>query len=309
MTHTQTAHSRDIHPSSTVGIQGPSSSPITDQSSGEAGVLVRVLCRSLDKKRTYKEALERMNGVNNRTTGQWTDYYLEHKDSIDTFVSHIHEKKLGKRKRQREEEYQAGYDQGGGSSTVDMCTLKSTQRKHRIRRYFMVPPSHSTRGRIPSTPKSEPKPPSYVPAQSAGRRGFTPEDKDYLAQFMLWELSKNPHVGTTLLSRKLSVKLPHHPQSSWLNLIYSDSVVRAIMMQKRDEEEHQSMVSSERQSDRVAMNEWHKHDGDKEDEGYSGDKDEAGNVEASFKENGDAAEIETGGDSDNNTEPILRSGS
>ncbi|KAF8640705.1 hypothetical protein AX17_000361 [Amanita inopinata Kibby_2008] len=210
--------------------------------------LVQALLASRSKGENYKDALNGLHGKNGHAASLWKDYYLEHKDRLDSWIvlcidADIKNKPttkkpvLAKLTRKRELSYSPD---AKSSSAPPAVKQKQKVKKERMsmtpsasqplttgRRSTInsltapapvygdrLPPSNAE-VRVPPPPSRSPSPPRrIIPHKGRGNK-YTPEDRDFFLKSIAWRLKGDPSLSRNDLCTQLAEKAPHHTAQSW----------------------------------------------------------------------------------------------
>ncbi|KAF9455075.1 hypothetical protein P691DRAFT_655007 [Macrolepiota fuliginosa MF-IS2] len=208
-------------------------------------LLVQVLLSAKKKKESYKDALNGLHGKNGHSASLWKDYYLDHKDHIDTWINMCLEKEKSQSvdkhtvkpydrrpqlhaikresspgripasappamKRRKHSTPSTSATPGpamSGRSTLNSLSVPSPVFNDRL------PPPHSEI-KIPDPPSRSPSPPTKVIPQGRGNK-YTDEDRQFFLKFISWRLKQDPSLTRNDLCSMLAEKAPHHTAQSW----------------------------------------------------------------------------------------------
>ncbi|KAF5385466.1 hypothetical protein D9757_005406 [Collybiopsis confluens] len=223
------------------------STPVAGQDDDK--VLIDCLVQAQTRHDNYKNALNSLHGKNAHSASLWKDFYLEHKDRIDSRVSNMLKRMdspspspptrtvVAKKpdissfrvessispppvsKRRRPPKTSTPNSIASTSSAVNIPSKSS--RRSTINSITAHAPSYSSRLpapnaelRIPVPPSRSPIPPSRLVPHAKGYR-FTQEDKDFFIKFIQWRMRGDASLTRNELCEQLAEKVPHHNFASW----------------------------------------------------------------------------------------------
>ncbi|KAJ7099612.1 hypothetical protein C8R43DRAFT_1048549 [Mycena crocata] len=203
--------------------------------SGDEPVLVKALVDSRAKGETYKDALNRLHGTSGHSASLWKDYYLEHKDRLDSAVHAYVAPKTVKKpmykaesspfsssvalsspapsSRSRRPSQQPSHPSRGSSAGPRRQTINSMTTHTPVYNKSLPPPN--TELRIPEPPSRSPSPPTEVIPHNRGGHKFTAADRAWFIKFIGWRLKGDPTLHRNELCELMAEKAPHHSAQSW----------------------------------------------------------------------------------------------
>ncbi|KAH7885920.1 hypothetical protein F5I97DRAFT_1876407 [Phlebopus sp. FC_14] len=175
------------------------------QSPNDDTILAQALYDSRQQGKTYRQALEGLHGVNNHAANLWKDYYLDHHDRFDIFVSRLAEKPKTVKKPFAQ----------GTSPLRDQADAPSSQTVHK-RDISPPSPLHTSKRKARSSPsilssqRKRAAPSTYTSSSStAGRPSKRPRSTmNSLSAPLL--IPDNP----SLLPPQADIRLPKPPSRS-----------------------------------------------------------------------------------------------
>ncbi|KAJ7225670.1 hypothetical protein GGX14DRAFT_640225 [Mycena pura] len=186
--------------------------------------LVKALADSRSRGESYKDALNRLHGTSGHSASLWKDYYLDHKDRLDSAVQSYSASSGPVRRTIKKPSVATFKTESSPISSSAALSLpvppsrKTSQpapiiggsRRHTINSltahtlvYNKRLPPPNTEIKIPEPPSRSPSPPTNVVPHNRGGHKFTPEDRSYFIKFIQWRLKGNPTLA------------PHHSAQSW----------------------------------------------------------------------------------------------
>ncbi|EKM83559.1 hypothetical protein AGABI1DRAFT_123887 [Agaricus bisporus var. burnettii JB137-S8] len=197
-------------------------------------LIVQVLLSAKKKKESYKEALNNLHGRNGHSASLWKDYYLDHKDHIDTWINMCLEKEKSHHRRPPPDAVKREYSPARLPLSAPVASKK---RKHSSPSTSATPvpligrstlnslsvpqpvyndqmPAPNSELKIPDPPTRSPSPPTRVIPQGRGNK-YTEEDRHFFLQFISWRLKQDPSLTRNDLCNMLAEKAPHHSAMSW----------------------------------------------------------------------------------------------
>ncbi|KAJ3560468.1 hypothetical protein NP233_g10820 [Leucocoprinus birnbaumii] len=230
-------------------------------------LLVQVLLSAKKRRESYKDALNSLHGVstmspstrvrrqidsyqkNGHSASLWKDYYLDHKDHIDTWINMCLQKEKSQSIEKDPRHTNARPFPGRpiphmhsikresspvrlpasappankkrkhsspGSATpvpaIGRSTMNSLTVPEPVFSDRMPPPNADIK--IPEPPSRSPSPPTKVIPQGRGNK-YTEEDRQFFLKFISWRLKQDPSLSRNDLCNMLAEKAPHHTAQSW----------------------------------------------------------------------------------------------
>ncbi|KAJ7076561.1 hypothetical protein B0H15DRAFT_863710 [Mycena belliarum] len=203
-------------------------------------MLLNALVESRSKGETYKEALNRLHGTAGHSASLWKDYYLDHRDRLDSAIRaygvppgpHVKTAKKplaatfkaessplssgalsspapSSRSRRPSQQTASSREPSGGRRR----TINSLTAHIPVYNEHLPPPN--TELRIPDPPSRSPSPPTQVIPHNRGGNKFTPDDRAYFIKFISWRMKGDPTLLRHELCELLAEKAPHHTAQSW----------------------------------------------------------------------------------------------
>ncbi|KAI0316616.1 hypothetical protein OF83DRAFT_229922 [Amylostereum chailletii] len=173
------------------------------------------------------QAIESLVGVLNRSRSAWVDYYLAHRQRVDSLIS------VPVKPPPRADI----------PTTIPPTRTAHTQPAVQPKRPASGTSKRTTKhyaNRLPDVPISEPSAPRTSAEQRKGSNPFTREDKRYAADMLLWELKQQPDLSLEVLAFKIADKAPHHTRLSWRWLLYKDPVTVLVWKRRPEHVEQPS---------------------------------------------------------------------
>jgi hypothetical protein len=214
-------------------------------------LIVQALLSAKKKKESYKEALNNLHGVspptfppaplffdirdqrNGHSASLWKDYYLDHKDHIDTWINMCLEKEKSKyppKTHDRRPPPHAVKRELSPARLPLSAPLPSKRRKHSSPSTSATPiplagrstvnslsvphpvyndqmPAPNSELKIPDPPSRSPSPPTRVIPQGRGNK-YTEEDRQFFLRFISWRLKQDPSLTRNDLCNMLADKVP-----------------------------------------------------------------------------------------------------
>ncbi|KXN83883.1 hypothetical protein AN958_00963 [Leucoagaricus sp. SymC.cos] len=214
-------------------------------------LLVQVLLSAKKRRESYKDALNSLHGRNGHSASLWKDYYLDHKDHIDTWINMCLQKEksqsVEKDPRQgvmkpapfgvRPPMPQAIKRESSPGRLPASAPPANKRRKHSSPSASATPvpaagrntlnsltvpepvfndrlPAPNADIKIPEPPSRSPSPPTKVIPQGRGNK-YTEEDREFFLKFISWRLKQDPSLTRNDLCNMLAEKAPHHSAQSW----------------------------------------------------------------------------------------------
>ncbi|KAF9462087.1 hypothetical protein BDZ94DRAFT_1166308 [Collybia nuda] len=228
-------------------------------------LLLQALLDSRDKKETYKDALNGLHGKNGHSSSLWKDYYLDHKDRLDEWITvYLNPPKMvlqtikrpspsayktedspvmpprapPKTQKRSKPTTQTPQPLGGRRSTINSLTAPAPVYGDRL-------PAPNAEITIPEPPSRSPSPPTIIiPHRGRGNK-YTPEDREFFLKFISWRLKGDPTLTRNDLCTQLAEKAPHHTSQSWASYWSNkhdvpDKILAAAKGEDYDEDEPDS---------------------------------------------------------------------
>ncbi|EMD36823.1 hypothetical protein CERSUDRAFT_73865 [Gelatoporia subvermispora B] len=166
---------------------GPSDIPSREC---EEAVLVNALCLSKHMQENISVHLERLHGLNSRSSESWKAQLLDNYENLNRLAD---ERILASRDAQALVQLEK-------KSTMAHPTAASTISKKPLAPSRVKLPKIQ----IPTVPLRCPTPPSIVMKSFNGRNQFTKEDQIYALRFALWELKRDPRATKMQICGRLA---------------------------------------------------------------------------------------------------------
>lgn len=212
-------------------------------------LLVQALLSARKMRESYKDALNGLHGKNGHSASLWKDYYLDHKDHIDTWINMCLQKEksqpverdlghVGAKPSYARQQVQPikrefsptrlpvsappanrkrKHASPSGSTSVYTAitgrnTVNSLTVPEPVFNDRLPPPNAEIK--IPDPPSRSPSPPTKVIPQGRGNK-YTEEDRQFFLKFISWRLKQDPSLTRNDLCNMLAEKAPHHTAQSW----------------------------------------------------------------------------------------------
>lgn len=208
-------------------------------------ILVQTLLSAKKRNESYKDALNTLHGRNGHSSSLWKDYYLDHKDHIDTWINMCLEKEKSQSATSKVVKLTSKPDRKPPLPSIKkefsparLPVSAPKRRKHSVSSTGTTPiPSASGRAtlnslagpapvyndrlppshaeiKIPEPPSRSPSPPTRVIPAGRGNK-YTEEDRQFFLKFISWRLKQDSSLTRNDLCNMLAEKAPHHTPQSW----------------------------------------------------------------------------------------------
>lgn len=167
------------------------------------------------------------NQRNGHSASLWKDYYLDHKDHIDTWINMCLEKEKSHHRRPPPDAVKREFSPARLPLSAPVASKK---RKHSSPSTSATPvpligrstlnslsvpqpvyndqmPAPNSELKIPDPPTRSPSPPTRVIPQGRGNK-YTEEDRHFFLQFISWRLKQDPSLTRNDLCNMLAEKVP-----------------------------------------------------------------------------------------------------